>query len=147
MKGIANVLLRLTPWIACLPLWVFAKGHQVFFGLKYALCMCALWVMIEIAFRLNPAGVNIPGLTDDARSHLYEIDAHEIGRAVSPISIGASLVAVLVGFALTSIEISSKGATKDLTVLIVPAGPLILGIPVYLILGRLTELASGRGKA
>jgi hypothetical protein len=83
------MILRIVQLTTMLGLNAFARHHEVYFGLKYAAAMTALWCMIEIAARMNPGSYNNPMM-----------DSGDV-----------------------------------------PNGPMMIGIPLYIMLGKLGELA------
>jgi len=123
-----------------------ATRDSVYVGLKYALVMSALWWLIEMAIRLNPSMLNIPGLSDHEHEQLMFLEPKDVGPVIAPICIGAACAAVLFGMAVTSLVASSATTGSDIAILFVPATPLMLGIPLYLVIGRLNELQTERCK-
>jgi hypothetical protein len=43
--------------------------------------------------------------------------------------------------AITALLVGSPSMQKDAAILIVPTGPMMIGIPLYIMLGKLGELA------
>lgn len=122
-------------------LWSCAHATGMHFGLNYALAMTALWAFLEIAIRINPGMLNNPGVDENERSKLMDLDQVAIGQIVAPVCIGAGIAAALFGLAITGLLASTPSLQKDAAVLIVPAGPMMLGIPLYLVMGRLADAA------
>jgi hypothetical protein len=54
------MMLRIVQLTTMLGLYALARYYEVYFGLKYAAAMTALWFMIEIAARMNPGSFNNP---------------------------------------------------------------------------------------
>jgi hypothetical protein len=127
--------------------WAYARVTGVSFGAKYASALTALWLVHEAAIRMNPAMLNNPGVDDAGREILMDVDPAVIGGAVAPVAIGAACASALLGMGMTALVASTPSMAKDIAVLIVPAGPMVVGIPLYLILGRLNELADSRRRS
>jgi len=66
-------------------LWGVARQHDVYVGLKYALAMAALWLLVEVAIRMNPGMLNNPMVDDRGREHLMDLAPSIIGGVVAPV--------------------------------------------------------------
>ena len=113
----------------------------MYFGLKYAAAMTALWFLIEIAVRMSPGALNNPMMDRDDANGLEQLDSARIGEVVAPVCVAAGIAAALLGMAITGLLVRSPDMQNDAAILIVPTGPMMLGIPLYIVLERLAELA------
>lgn len=135
------MILRTVQLTALLGLYAFARHHEVYFGLKYAAAMTALWFMIEIAARMNPGSFNNPMMDSGDASGIDRLEPSRIGEVVGPICAAAGVAVALLGLAITALLVGSPSMQKDAAILIVPTGPMMIGIPVYIMMGKLAELA------
>jgi len=135
------MILRIVQGTTMLGLYAFARHHEVYFGLKYAAAMTALWFMIEIAARMSPGAFNNPLMNGDEASGLERLEPSAIGEVVAPVCAGAGIAVALLGMAITALLVGSPSMQKDAAILIVPTGPMMIGIPLYIMLGKLGELA------
>ena len=135
------MILRAVQLTTLLGLYAFARHHEVYFGLKYAAAMTALWFMIEIAARMNPGSFNNPMMDSGDASGIDRLEPSRIGEVVGPICAAAGVAVALLGLAITALLVGSPSMQKDAAILIVPTGPMMIGIPVYIMLGKLAELA------
>lgn len=135
------MILRIAQITAMLGLYALARHHEVYFGLKYAAAMTALWFLIEIAVRMSPGVLNNPMMNRDDLNGLEQLDSACIGEVVAPVCAAAGIAVALLGMAITGLLVSSPDMQNAAAILIVPTGPMMLGIPLYILLGRLAELA------
>ena len=108
------MILRIVQVTTMLGLYAFARHHEVYMGPKYTAAMTALWFMIEIAARMNPGSFNNPMMEGGDAGSIDQLNPSRIG---------------------------SPSMQKDAAILIVPTGPMMIGIPLYIMLGKLAELA------
>jgi hypothetical protein len=134
-------VLRILQTFALVGLFALARHHGVYFGLKYAAAMTALWFMIEIVARMSPGAFNNPMMADDEVGGLERMDAATIGAVVGPVCAAAGVAVALLGLAMTALLVTSPDMQKDAAILVVPTGPMMVGIPLYIMLGKLAELA------
>lgn len=135
------MILRIVQFMALLGLYALARHHEVYFGLKYAAAMTALWFMIEIAARMNPGSFNNPMMESGDASGIDLLEPSRIGDVVGSICAAAGVAVALLGIAITALLVGSPSMQKDAAILIVPTGPMMIGIPVYIMMGKLAELA------
>lgn len=135
------MLLRIIQLTTMLGLYAFARHHEVYFGLKYAAAMTALWFMIEIAARMNPSSFNNPMMESGDANGIDQLEPARIGEVVGPICASAGVAVALLGVAMTAVLVGAPSMQKDAAILIVPTGPMMIGIPLYIMLGKLAELA------
>ena len=133
--------LRLIQIASLSGLYFTATHYQVFFGLKYAAAMTALWLMIEIAARMSPGALNNPMMDETAARGLEQLDAKDVGAVVAPVCAAAGIAVALLGMGITALLVSAPDLQNDAAILIVPTGPMMIGIPLYIMMGRLAELA------
>lgn len=114
---------------------------QFFWGLTYAIGMAALWALLEMAIRLNPGMLNNPALSAAERDLLMDVEPSVVGNVVAPVCIGASIAAALLGFAFTGLVASTPNLAKEVGVLMIPTAPMLIGIPLFMLLARLRDLA------
>ncbi|GAB1344407.1 hypothetical protein [Gemmatimonas sp.] len=134
-------MLRIVQVATMLSLYAFARRHEVYFGLKYAAAMTALWFMIEIAARMNPGSFNNPMMESGDANGIDQLEPARIGEVVGPICAAAGVAVALLGVAMTAVLVGAPSMQKDAAILIVPTGPMMIGIPLYIMLGKLAELA------
>jgi hypothetical protein len=135
------MILRIVQLTTMLGLYAFARYHEVYFGLKYAAAMTALWFMIEIAARMNPGSFNNPKMDSGDATGIDRIEPARIGEVVGPICAAAGVAIALLGVAMTALLVGVPSRQKDAAILIVPTGPMMIGMPLYIMLGKLGELA------
>jgi len=134
-------MLRIVQVATMLGLYAFARHHEVYFGLKYAAAMTALWFMIEIAARMNPGSFNNPMMDSGDANSIDRLEPARIGEVVGPICAAAGVAVALLGVAMTAVLVGAPSMQKDAAILIIPTGPMMIGIPLYIMLGKLAELA------
>lgn len=100
-----------------------------------------VWWLLELLIAVFPATVNIPGLTTGERNALTGVPLPRVRAALAPVCVAAGYGAVGLGAAMLAIR--AGGATSSSAwVLVIPAVPLGLGVPLQVINGRLLALAS-----
>jgi hypothetical protein len=137
------MMLRVVQLTTLLGLYAFARHHDVYFGLKYAAAMTALWFMIEIVARMNPGSFNNPMMDSGDANGIDRLEPARIGEVVGPICAAAGAAVALLGVAMTALLVGAPSMQEDAAILIVPTGPVMIGIPLYIMLGKLAELAKG----
>lgn len=135
------MMLRIVQLTIMLGLYAFARYHDVYFGLKYAAAMTALWFMIEIAARMNPGSFNNPMMDSGDANGIDQLEPAHLGAIVGPIRAAAGVAIALLGVAMTALLVAAPSMQKDAAILIIPTGPMMIGIPLYIMLGKLAELA------
>jgi hypothetical protein len=135
------MILRIVRGTTMLGLYAFARHHEVYFGLKYAAAMTALWFMIEIAARMNPGSFNNPMMDSGDAGGIDRLEPSRIGAFVGPVCAAAGVAVATLGLAITALLVGAPSMQKDAAILIVPTGPMMIGIPRYIMLGKLGELA------
>jgi hypothetical protein len=97
--------------------------------------------MIEIAARMNPGSFNNPVMDSGDANSIHRLEPARIGEVVGPVCAAAGVAAALLGVAMTALLDGAPGIQKDAAILIIPSGPMMIGIPLYIMLGKLVELA------
>jgi len=143
----SQVLRRSLKAILLAVLWGVARQHDVYVGLEYALAMAALWLLLEVAIRMNPGMFNNPMVDDRGREQLMDLAPSIIGGVVAPVCMRASIASAVLGLAMTGLVAISPSTSKDIVVILVPVSPMMIGIPLYVILGRLSDLAASQARS
>jgi hypothetical protein len=135
------MILRIVQGTTMLCLYALASHHEVYFGVTYAAAMTALWFMIGIAARMNPGSFNNPMMDGGDAGGIDRLEPSRIGEVVGPICAAAGVAVALLGVAITALLVGAPSLQKDATILIVLAGPMMFGIPLQIMLGKLGEMA------
>lgn len=69
------------------------------------------------------------------------LEPARIGEGVGPICAAAGVAVALLGVVMTALLVGAPIMQKDAAILIIPTGPMMIGIPLYIMLGKLGELA------
>ncbi|WP_409919123.1 hypothetical protein [Gemmatimonas sp.] len=97
--------------------------------------------MIEIAVRMSPGAFNNPMMAVNDAHGLEHLDSARIGEVIAPVCAGAGVAVAMLGLAITALLANSPSMQKDAALLIVPTSPMMIGIPLYIMLGKLADLA------
>lgn len=138
----AQAVARLTHLVAIAVLWSVSMRVQFFWGLTYAMGMATLWALLEMALRFNPGMLNNPTVSAADRDLLMDLEPSVVGSVVAPVCISASIASALLGLVMTALVASTPNMATEVGVLMIPAGPMMIGIPLYILLGRLGDLAA-----
>jgi hypothetical protein len=90
---------------------------------------------------MNPGSFNNPIMDSSGASGIDRLEPSCIGAVVGPVCAAAGVAVALLGFAITALLVGSPSMQDDAPILLVPAGPMMIGIPLYIMLGKLAELA------
>jgi hypothetical protein len=90
---------------------------------------------------MNPGSFNNPVMESGDASGIDRLEPSCIGEVVGPICAAAGVAVALLGVAITALLVGAPSLQKDAAILIVPTGPMMIGIPLYIMLGKLAELA------
>lgn len=135
------MVLRIVQLTSLLGLYAFARHYDVYFGLKYAGAMTALWFMIEVAARINPGAFNNQMMDRGDANGIDQLEPARLGAIAGPICAAAGVAVALLGVAMTALLVVAPSMKKDAAILIIPTAPMMIGIPLYIMLGRRAELA------
>lgn len=79
---------------------------------------------------MKPGSFNNPMMARVDANGIDQLEPARIGAGVGPICAAAGVALALLGVAMTALLVGAPSMQKDAAILIIPTGPMMIGIPL-----------------